>query len=800
MNSIIPTSKYQEILHVYNNTKWTPVLEDWRRIKEQYSSLYGENTIIFYQVWSFYETYFFDAYITSHIVWQTLTSKNKSDPLSPIMSWSPVIVWFERAQKLLEKWYNVIFVDEIWIAWHKDFSRQVTNIFTPWTNLNTITTSNCWILSLTIQHNSLWYVISDIWSNTHYIHQESFNSFNELSLHLQTLLTVYTPKEIISSISDKDYLNLINCNDKHITYVDKSNWKLEHLHDIFTYLTQQEKRLIIESLLLLSSYVVEIHWTDKLITNIIPLKKTWQFNLDPISIKNLNIFENVYNSEHTLFNIINKTSTPFGFRMLEYHLRNPLLDINHINQRLNSISFLLEHPTLLLQIITILQKFSDLERLCSKLIKPYCTPLDILQLSDDLIVIDELLSLYNKEKDVITDPYLIWLFSNIKSFSKLVSVIKNTLKITNKLSCKDGEIIREGINPRLDELIKLTTNRQDFYKEYQDQLNLENEWLNCKVWENTLWVYIETKSNNIPKEFERIKSLKNTTRYITDELHSYWIKTFDAVIERNLLEYKIFTSLRFELSKYTHLIQLTCNYISLIDVVVSHTLLAQQNTYCKPIVNNDYIIDIKNGRHSIIETFTNFVWNNLTFTNTSSLQIITWPNMGWKSTYLRQCWLIVLLSQIGCFVPADSCVIGICDNIYTRLWASDNLSKWESTFFVEMSEISHILHNCTERSLVILDEVWRWTSTIDWQAIAKWVCDFLINKWTRTLFATHYHTLTQLQNTKNLCVSANYENNTLHFTYTINEWFSSTSWWIEIWELAGLPKQVIDNARRMITS
>jgi len=798
----------KDINHIYKKCKWTPTLEHWKKIKEESLEKYWQNTIIFYQVGTFYECYFHDAYLTSELVWQTLTSKSKKNPYAAPMSWSPKSAWYERAKKMVKFWYNVIIVDEIWIAWSKDFKREIVQILTPWTNLDIVwNTENNYLYSFYSEYNHISISILDLSSNEFYNTSYIVEDVDSLERYIKKLFSIYPPKE---SISNKLFLhNYWESLERYFTWSvikrelisDYKNILKKHFEDIVLFLEKKWEKITLCSLWLILDYVQEIHNTDLLYLNEVSfIRPTDYFFLDEMTISNLEIFKTTDNTkENSLFNTINYTATSFWTRELKKSIIRPLIKKTLIDERLDSVTEIIKRDELF-ELTEILLQFNDLERIASKLSSKQCTPNDVILLSNSLKLLLPLKKLLVNYKST----YIQKVNSKILTFSEVINLINAKLKEEGGVTSKEWNIINLWVSDELDELLNLTIDKDVFYSQYEERLKKETKISYLKISQNNLGAYIEVKKGtvSISKDWKRIKMLKDYDRYETPELIQFFRKTLDLINKRNIIEYKLFTELRIELSRYISQIQKVTKEVAKIDILFSHSILAKENKYVRPYLQENKNIDIKKWRHPIIEKLTNFTPNDILLKEDSSLHIITGPNMWWKSTYIRQFAIIMLLAQIWSYVPAESAILWITDWIFTRVWASDNLSQWESTFFVEMKETSNILRNITDKSLIILDEIWRGTSTSDGYALSQSICEYLLWKWTRTIFATHYHELNNLEQIYSWVevyhVSAKIDKlNTLIFEYKLKKWGTDKSYWIEIWKLAWLPEEIVKRATQL---
>jgi len=797
----------KDINEIYKNCKWTNTISHWKIIKESYTEKYWPNTVILYQVGTFFETYFHDAYLTSKLIGQTLTSKNKKEKYAPPMAGSPKYSFKEKIKKLLTLWYNVILVEEIWIKQKNWFDREVTQILTPWTNLDNIWNySNDYVYNIFLNFDEIWISILDVSSNEFYTFQIEKNW--EEYKKIKNLFSIYNPQEITINEKLKEDKNLYKFLKDQNKNIIEINYKEELVLEYFSKskldtLKNLNYNTAIYSLNSILKYVIDIHQTSlSYIKDVEIINPENYFFLDSNTINNLEIFKNTNGRrKNSLFNIINNTTTSFWNRMLKNQLITPLKNIDLINERLELIESLLSNTKIRDDFIKVLLNLDDIERLSSKLISNLCNPNHILSLKNSLIEIQELKNII---KTLNNDQYN-KISEKLLTFDELIKEVDNYLKETGWTSSKNWDIIKYWINKELDWYIKLSDKNmiQEWYKQLEEKLKLETWIPYIKVDENNLWPFIEVKKRTkVPKEWKKIKMLKDYDRYEISELINYYRDKLDITTKRNLLEYKIFEKLRIKLSFNINDIQQTAKNVWLIDIAVSHSLLTEKNNYCKPFIDNSREIFIEEWRHPVIEQITKFSSNNTIFNPSKNLHLITWPNMGWKSTYIRQIALILLLSHIWCYVPAKRSIIGLIDWIYTRVWASDNLSEWESTFFVEMNETSNILNQANKNSFIVLDEIWRWTSNDDWYALSQSITEYIIEKGIRTVFATHYHELNKLERIydkiENFHVDAEInDNNNLKFNHKIKKGWTNKSYWIEIWKLAGLPESVIIRANQL---
>jgi len=532
--------------------------------------------------------------------------------------------------------------------------------------------------------------------------------------------------------------------------------------------------------------------------------------LDNNTIKNLEIVQssNRNNSrEGTLLSVLDQTVTPMGGRLLKRWIEEPLIDIEKINLRLDSVEELFNDFKGRSDLRNALKGIYDLERLSSKLVYQNINAKDLLSIKvsiERLPKIKDLISKYNS-------IYLKEIFLKLDTLQDIYDLIDKSIKDDPSTSVKEGNIIKDGFDKNVDELRKAATNGKSWITNLELNEKERTGIKTLKVGYNKVFgYYIEVSKSyisSVPQDYIRKQTLANAERYITPELKEIEEKILGAETKLVELEYEIFNGIREQIKNEINRIQMTSKYIAVLDVLTSLAMVAELNNYVKPIVNDGDRILIKDGRHPVIETIVDdsFISNDIEIDEKKPIMIITGPNMAGKSTYMRQVALIVLMAQVGSFVPASHAEIGIVDRIFTRVGASDDLFSGQSTFMVEMNEVSVILNSATQKSLIILDEVGRGTSTYDGMSIACAILEYIHDKIrAKTMFATHYHELTkledQLNGIKNYNISVDETNDEIIFLRKIIPGSADKSYGIQVAKLAGLPNDVIDNAKKILNS
>ncbi len=532
--------------------------------------------------------------------------------------------------------------------------------------------------------------------------------------------------------------------------------------------------------------------------------------LDKFTIRNLELIYSPNENAKTLIDVLDKTISPMGSRMLKRWVALPLKEIQPINDRLLVVQQLVNENDLAAQLIQQINEIGDLERLISKVATARINPREVVQLKRALSAIEPI-------KDLC-------LVSKNESLQKMGDRLNPCLIIKDKIELQiqndppvqinKGNVIADGVNKELDELRRILNSGKDALMDIQER-EIENTGIpSLKIsFNNVFGYYIEvrnTHKDKVPENWIRKQTLTQAERYITEELKDYETKILGADEKILQLETHLFNDLVLELADYISPIQLNANLIAQLDCLLSFSIIAKQNNYTKPEINESKIIDIKDGRHPVIEQQLpigeEYIANDIYLDDTTQqIMMITGPNMSGKSALLRQTALITLMAQIGCFVPAKYAKIGLVDKIFTRVGASDNISQGESTFMVEMNETASILNNLSDRSLILLDEIGRGTSTYDGISIAWSIAEYLHQHPTakaKTLFATHYHELNEMTNAfhriKNYNVSVKEINNRIIFMRKLTQGGSNHSFGIHVAKMAGMPKKMLDRANEVL--
>lgn len=534
--------------------------------------------------------------------------------------------------------------------------------------------------------------------------------------------------------------------------------------------------------------------------------------MDRFTFRNLEVFASAAGSEGvSLVDVIDRCQSPMGARMLRQWLSMPVKDIDEINDRFDAVGFFKDNPDILSPLQECIGNLGDLERIISRAAAGKILPREVMQLGRGLSQIAPVSSLCAQAGIASMNRMI----AELTGCDTLIERIRTTMAAEPAAQVGKGPVIGDGVSAELDELRMISGHGKEYLAELQQRLSESTGIPSLKIsYNNVFKYYIEVRNtyrDQVPQEWIRKQTTVNAERYITEELKEYEEKILTAEERIYALEVELYGKLVADIQEAIAAIQKNCRILARIDVLSSFADLATTNRYCRPVVNDGYVLDIRAGRHPVIETLMpageEFVPNDLYLDNSGQqIIILTGPNMAGKSALLRQSALIVLLAQIGCFVPADAATIGCCDKIFTRVGATDNISRGESTFMVEMLETSMILHNMSARSLILLDEIGRGTSTYDGMSIARAIVEYIheYGQGAKTLFATHYHELNDLETiyprVRNFHIAVKEVDKKVIFLRKLCAGGVERSFGIHVARLAGMPRQVLDSAERTLAS
>ena len=814
----------QTIAEIEDRSVISPMMQKYLETKEEY-----KDCILFYRLGDFYEMFFEDALIAARELEITLTGKDCGLPERAPMAGIPHHAAEVYAEKLIEKGYKVAICEQL-----EDpktakgiVKRGVIRILTP----GTIVESNLleekknnYIMS--ICKSGIYFGVSVCDISTGEFYSSEIKSENNFALLLDEIAR-FAPSEIIANsmmfecqeemdkIRERFSIYMSRFSDKFFTD-DVGNLTLDYniIENKKEVTNLKEKPLAVKSINALLEYLNETQMTSLEHINTITIYSLSKYmSLDINARRNLEITEKMRDKSKkgTLLWVLDKTSTSMGGRLLRRWLNDPLLEVKEIQERLDAVKELKDNMMLRGEITDTLKKVYDIERLAGKMTYGNANARDMITLKNSLERLPEVKSVLA----MCQSHKLKELYENLDELKDVFALIEKSIVEDPPMTIKDGGIIKLGYDEEIDTLKKASTEGKTWLAKLEADEKEKTGIKTLKVGYNKVFgYYIEVSKSfvsQVPERFIRKQTLTTGERYITDELKTIENQILGAEEKVVNLEYNAFVEIRTEIAKNIKRLQKTANVVSTLDVLASFAQVAEDMNYCMPVVKDDGIIKIKEGRHPVIEKMIgsgNFVPNDTYLDKEGDrLAIITGPNMAGKSTYMRQVALITLMAQVGSFVPATEAQIGVVDKIFTRVGASDDLSMGQSTFMVEMMEVATILKEATENSLVILDEIGRGTSTYDGLSIAWAVAEYIANKekcGAKTLFATHYHELIELadkqEGIKNYSIAVKEKGEDIIFLRKIVEGGTDESYGIHVARLAGVPKVVTKRADEILTS
>ena len=791
----------------------TPMMAEYMKTKEQYN-----DCILFYRLGDFYEMFFDDAVTVSRELELVLTGKNCGLEERAPMCGIPHHAAAAYIPRLINKGYKVAICEQLEDPKQAKgiVKRGVVKIITPGTFVDAnsnLDNDNTYLMAITENESKIGIATSDISTG-----EFKTTSFSNIRMSLLDEIAKVNPKEILLDINSSE--SLIN-DIKGISpaLITKKDFKtflvsVEELKEQFSHMEasglDSERELTSRVLL---KYINETQMMS--LTNINLLEQYEIINymtIDSNSRRNLELTESIRekSKKGSLLWVLDKSATSMGGRTIRRWIDEPLIIKSEIEKRLNGVEEVYNSISFNEDLRAALKEIYDIERIVGKISNQNVNAKDMLSLKASLNKIPEIKELLQYAKSPLLREY----YENLDPLDDVRTLLEKSIKEDPSLTIKEGNIIKTGYNEEVDELRQSKLHGKEWIAALE---NREREFTGIKSlkvgYNKVFGYYIEISKANfgsIPEgRYIRKQTLTNAERYITEELKVMEDKILGSEEKLVNLEYSLFMDIRNEVEKHIARLKKSARIISDLDGISTLALIALENDYVKPSINEDGIIEINEGRHPVVEKVIGrgeFVSNNTTLNqDDKELLIITGPNMAGKSTYMRQVALITLMAQMGSFVPAVSANISICDKIFTRIGASDDLAGGKSTFMVEMWEVSNILKNATSKSLVLLDEVGRGTSTYDGLSIAWSVIEYITKNEAlkcKTLFATHYHELVKLEGTikgvKNYSVAVKKNNDSVIFLRKIVEGGADESYGIEVAKLAGLPNPVIDRAREIL--
>ena len=816
MNTNINTENENTTIDI---KKLSPMMAEYVKTKQQY-----KDCILFYRLGDFYEMFFEDALTVTKELEITLTGKDCGLEERAPMCGVPFHAAETYINRLIEKGYKVAICEQVEDPKKAKglVKREVIRVVTPGTTLDAASldeSKNNYLMSIVSMEDHFGCAIADISTG------DCFLTEVDKPQKLLDEINKFVPAEIICN--DAFFMSGVDTDDLKnrlgicvfpldAWYFDDSLCKRtlkEHFHvntleglgiqdydsgviasgALFLYLQETQKSAL--------SHMAGIR----------PYAAEKYMLIDSSSRRNLELVETLRekNKRGSLLWVLDKTKTAMGARTLRSYVEQPLIDAQEINRRLEALEELNKSPMLRDEIREYLNPIYDLERLISRISYQSANPRDLVAFASSLEMLPHIRQIL---KDFKT-PLLTELYEDMDPLEDIAALIKSAIVEEPPLAQKDGGIIREGYHEDVDKFRRSRTDGKKWLTELEAREKERTGIKSLKIKYNRVFGYSLEVTNSfkelVPENYIRKQTLTNAERYITQELKDLEDLILGAEDKLYALEYELFCEVRDKVGAEVVRIQKTAKAVAALDVFASLALVAQRNNYVRPKINESGVLDIKNGRHPVVEQMIEhdmFIANDTYLDNQKKrVSIITGPNMAGKSTYMRQTALIVLMAQIGSFVPADKANIGIVDRIFTRVGASDDLASGQSTFMVEMTEVANILRNATAKSLLILDEIGRGTSTFDGLAIAWAVIEHISDTklcGAKTLFATHYHELTELEGkisgVNNYCIAVKEKGDDIVFLRKIVKGGADKSYGIQVAKLAGVPDSVIRRAKELV--
>lgn len=788
------------------------MMKQFNDFKRQYP-----DAVLLFRCGDFYETYCKDAILASEILGITLTRRSNGGASDTEMAGFPHHALDTYLPKLVRAGLRVAICDQLEDPklTKKLVKRGVTELVTPgvsYSDTLLVNKENNFVACVHFSKNNTGIAFLDI-STGEFMATEGNNDY------IDKLLSNFSPKEVLYERNRKKQFEEAFGN-KYFTY-ELEDWMFtaDAAHDrlLKQFETQNLKGFgmekypngVIAAGAILHYLDMTQHLQTKHISCLSRIEEDRYVWLDRFTVRNLELYGSTNEGAKTLVDIIDKTISPMGGRMLRRWVAFPLKNVKPIQDRQSVVGFFMEHQQARSEATRLLSMVGDLERLISKVAVNRINPREVVQLRYALEAIEPIKQLCNESNN----EYLRNMGEQLNPCSMIRDKIAQEINDNPPSLINKNGIIRSGVDAELDELRSLSTSSKDYLLHVQ-QREIEATGINSlKIgFNNVFGYYIEVRNtykDKVPEEWIRKQTLVNAERYITQELKEYEEKILGAEDKISSIELRIYNDLVMALNNYVSAIQTNASILAQIDCLLSFAQVSQENKYVCPLVDESLVLDIKQGRHPVIEKQLPigepYIANDVYLdSNSQQIIMITGPNMAGKSALLRQTALIVLLAQMGCFVPADSARIGIVDKVFTRVGASDNISVGESTFMVEMNEAASILNNLSERSLVLFDELGRGTSTYDGISIAWSIVEYIHEHrgHAKTLFATHYHELNEMEQSfsriRNYNVSVKEINNKVIFLRKLVRGGSEHSFGIHVAKMAGMPLSIIKRAEQIL--
>ncbi len=790
----------------------TPLMKQYKDIKSEH-----QDSILFFRLGDFYEVFYEDAVKTSKELGITLTSRNREKDEDVPMAGVPYHSVNSYIAKLISKGYKVAICDQV-----EDpklakgiVKREVTKIITPGTIIDVDSLdskSNNYLLSIRVDEDKIGIAYIDITTGEFKVTEieespECIRLFNELNK--------IEPKEILVTNSFYETIkekldDFVQKNNATVSIVSKVRDSEKLLADYFNVVSLEsygikDKKAVIEAAAIALDYAMSMQVENDLTVEKIEYLNVSNYaEINAITAKNLELVKN--QREKTFYGsllwVLDKCKSSMGTRLLKRYINNPLLDIDEIIKRQNDVQFFIDNILMREDLKEKLENVYDLERLMGKIIFGNENGKDLIALKNTVKASIEIMNILRNthfsdeiNTDVLTDIY---------------NLLEESIDENAPFTVREGGIIKKGYNAELDEIHSIMNSGKDFLLEIEKKEREATGIKTMKIKYNKVFGYfIEiTKANlhMVPDTYIRKQTLSNAERFITPELKKYEDTIINSKAKIEDLEYYLFKEVSGKIKEHKADFTKLAEKLAYLDVIVSFSTVAIENDYIRPEITDDFSINIKDGRHPVVEKLigrSDFVSNDTLLTEKERFTVLTGPNMSGKSTYMKQVALISIMAQVGSYVPASGARLSIVDKYLTRIGASDDILTGQSTFMVEMSEVSNIINNATEKSLIILDEVGRGTSTFDGVSIATAISEYIHEKIrAKTIFATHYHELTDLENRYenivNYRIEVEEKSGKVMFLRNIVKGGADKSYGIEVARLAGIPKEILLESKKIL--
>ena len=783
---------------------YTPMVEQYLQMKKSYGDI-----ILFFRLGDFYEMFLEDAELCSKELQLFLTKKAAGNGTFIPMCGIPHHAYLSYAQKLIDRGYKVAICEQVEDPklTKKLVKRDVVQIITPGANLDLNSSEHNYIASLSLDVRQAFLCYGDISTGE----MKMLSLENSREKILEKILSLEIKELVLATNTDASLIMYLKENSTVcISYSNDSSYSIE-LEPLFVNLNDPRQ---IDAALRLFHYMTDVEKRElSYFKPVLNLMEKKSMKIDYSAQSNMELVKSLDGKTFgTLFWLLNKTETPMGTRYLKEQILNPSASLTEVERRLDLTELFVNHFLDRETLRDDLKGIFDMERLICRMGYENCNGHDLLQLKKSLQAIPKIRG--DLERLCPLSSALQDLYLRLGDYTDLVNLLESAISENCPITITEGEIFKRGYNADLDELISLTTDAKEWISNLEIQEKERTGIHNLRVGYNSVFgYYIEVSASQVPlvkPEFGYIRkqTIKTGERYITQELKEKEDKILRAKELRTSLEYRLFKELRKKLSSYTEKIQASSDAISELDYFLCLAYVASENNYIRPKFSLTNEISITKARHPILEKASPdvlFVANDYSMKADTDVLIITGPNMGGKSTYMKEFGLLVIMAQIGSFVPAESCEIPLFDALFTRIGASDNLIKGQSTFMTEMSEVAQALSQADSHSLFLFDEIGRGTATYDGMAIAQSIIEYIVkNIHCKTFFSTHYHEITKLSEkisaVKNIHCEVKEDDGHVTFLYKMKEGSMDRSYGVNVAKLAGLPDDLIERADELLFS